>query len=112
MTIKLEVLCATADTVCEALLKESYQFDEEAKKAQTIAVGIETEINSFRMEVSSAVTMQREEEATMKCTFSARSRSIVEGARKSIEHMKRDRDRGGLSNRKNTKQLMLALRDL
>ena len=112
MTLKLETLCASADSVCEVLMKESRCFDEETKETQAMALAIENEIDSLQIEIDAAAIMQREEEVILKNSINERRKSAVEGAKKSIEHVKRDRDRGTHSNRKNTKQLMLALRDM
>ena len=112
MTLKLETLCATADSVCDVLMKESRSFDEKTKEAQAMALAIENEIDSLQIEIDAAAIVQSEEEIILKNIVSERRKSAVEGARKSIEHVKRDRDRGTHSTRKNTKQLMLALRDM
>ena len=110
MNLKLEALCATADKVCEALAAVSTKYDVEGKGAKTIALSIEAEIATLQMEISSATDAQRDEEAAMKAVLTTKRRTAIETARKSIVHVKKDR--GVQSNRQNTKQLMLALRDL
>lgn len=96
--------------MCEGLVKDGGKFEEEGRKMQATVQRIEADVGFLQTEIIAASTLQKEEEAALKSALSARTKAAVEGTRKTIGHLKKER--GAQSSRQNTKQLMLALRDL
>ena len=67
----------------------------------------------LKMEIIASEISYREEEASFKNAITARRKKIIENAKKSYQNSKREKGASGeAGSRKNTKQLMLALRDL
>ena len=112
-TEKLEGLCSTADVVCDALNTCVQSCDKSYKEISSQSLTMENDLKALKMELSAADVLYREEEATFKNVITARKKKIVETARKSYQNSKREKGMSGENgSRKNTKQLMLALRDL
>lgn len=112
-TEKLETLCNAADGVCESLTKKLQRFDEIDRRLSARHSGIEKDLEIMYGEISSALTMQQREEVTFRGVLTSKWEKVLESAKKINQQMSRDRSANGASSsRQNTKQLMLALRDL
>jgi hypothetical protein len=110
---KLESLCNAADVVCESLSKKLFRFDESDRKLSARYSGIEKDIEIMNGEIKTALTIQQREEVTFRGTLTTKWEKVMEGAKKINQQLNRDRNANGAStSRQNTKQLMLALRDL
>lgn len=113
MTEKLETLCTKADGVCEALAKHVQKFDDDFNKASNQSTALAKELETLHLEVGASMSLQKEEEANLKSALIARKKVVLETAKKNCHQIKKDRGAAGASaSRQNTKQLMLALRDL
>jgi hypothetical protein len=109
---KLDTLCNAADGVCESLSKNLLRFDEIDRKLSALYSGIEKDLEIMYGEISTLLTMQQREEVTFRGVLTTEWGKVMEGAQK-INQLNRDRNtNGALGSRQNTKQLMLALRDL
>jgi hypothetical protein len=113
MTEKLEALCTKADGVCEVLAKHVQKFDSDFKNALNRSTTLAKDMETLQLEVNASMALQKEEEADLKSALLARKKSVLETATKNCQQIKKDRGAAGASaSRQNTKQLMLALRDL
>jgi hypothetical protein len=113
MTEKLEALCTKTDGVCEVLAKHVQKFDGDFKNTLNRSTTLAKDIESLQLEVNASMALQKEEEANLKSALLARKKSVLETAKKNCQQIKKDRGAAGASaSRQNTKQLMLALRDL
>ena len=113
MTEKLESLCTKADGVCEALAKHVQKFDEDFKNASNRSTTLAKDLETLQLEVSTSMALQKEDEVNLKSALTARKKIVLETAKKNCQQIKKDRGAAGASaSRQNTKQLMLALRDL
>lgn len=110
---QLESLCNAADLVCESLTKKLQKFDEIDRKLSARHSGIEKDLEIMYGEISTALTMQQREEITFRGNLTTKWEKVFDSAKKINQQLNRDRSANGASgSRQNTKQLMLALRDL
>lgn len=109
----LESLCNAADGVCESLTKKLQRFNEIDRRVTARHLGIEKDLEIMYAEITTALTMQQKEEVAFKATLTTKWEKVLENAKKVNQQLHRDRNANGASSsRQNTKQLMLALRDL
>lgn len=106
VNIKLETICASADSLCERLGKDAEVWIKRDKDKLDQIRCIEQDIVSLRGEVNSTVNTYRTEESKLRTDVLALKKSTMDTAKKTLNMHKDVRDH---SSKKNNAELLRAL---